>query len=227
MRIYVLLGFVICLIGGMVVGSVSADLPSTVNWAARGAVPPVRDQRMCGGDFAFAAAGAVDSLEAIFGEGLASVSEQQLLDCTSAYGGKGCAGASLDTAFDYIVANGITTSQAYPLTGSSGTCKVNGGAIKIKSYTEVPRGDCKALEAAVARQPVMAVVDALNWESYHGGIFSSCTSKLNHAVLVVGYTPEYWIVQNSWGTTFGEQGYIRLKKGNTCGICELAAYPNH
>jgi C1A family cysteine protease len=77
----------------------------------------------------------------------------------------------------------------------------------------------------------MVVVDASNWGSYHGGIFSSCKSNVNrnflHAVLLVGYTPEYWIVQNSWGTSFGEQGYIRLKKGNSCGICDMAVYPNY
>jgi len=205
-----------------------ANLPAEVNWVSRGAVPPVKDQGLCGGDYAFAASGAVDSLHAIFGKGLVSASEQQLLDCTSAYGAHGCNGAGLEDAFKYIVANGMTTSDVYPYLAKNGPCRVNGGPIKIKSYTEIPRGDCKALQAAVARQPVMAAVDATNWSpAYHSGIFSACGTRLNHFVLVVGYTPDYWIVQNSWGTRFGEQGYIRLKRGNTCGVCDLAGYPNY
>jgi len=225
MRTRAFLGF--CLTVGLAAGCALADPPSSVNWVERGAVSPVRDQGMCGGDYAFAGAGAVNSLHAIFGNGLADVSEQQLLDCSSAYGGKGCPGGSLHTAFDYIAANGATTRDAYPTTGTSGECKINGGAIKISGYTDIPKGDCGALEAAVARQPVMAVINGESLNDYSGGILSSNATDLNldHAVLVVGYTPDYWLVQNSWGSSWGEQGYVRLQRGDRIGICDLATYP--
>ena len=147
-----LLGLAMVLLSSPAAAQKAPELPSNVNWVTRGAVLPVKNQGQCGGDYAFATAGAVGSLEAIFGKGLADVSVQQLLDCTSAYGANGCWGASLGSAFRYIAANGVTITDAYPYTGQGHrqpndpmpTCKVNGGAIKIKSYTEVPRGDCQS-----------------------------------------------------------------------------------
>lgn len=56
----------------------------------------------------------------------------------------------MDDAFKYVIANGITTESAYPYTGVQGKCKVNGGAFKIKSYTDIPKGNCNSLQAAVA-----------------------------------------------------------------------------
>ena len=116
----------------------------------------------------------------------------------------------------------------YPATGTSGQCKISGGAIKIGGYTDIPKGDCGALQAAVACQPVMAVVNGESLSGYSGGIFSSNSTGLNpdHFMLVVGYTPDYWLVQNSWGSSWGENGYVRLQRGDTIGICDLATYPN-
>ncbi|MGA7713259.1 MAG: C1 family peptidase [Rhizomicrobium sp.] len=227
MRILALLGIVVCVTGGLIAASAPAKIPASINWVERGVVPPVRDQGACGGDYAYVTASSVGSLQAIHKKGKVFVSEQQLLDCASAYGGQGCRGGQLETGFQYIIANGATTRESYPVTGDSGECKVNGGAIKIKAYKNLPAGDCKALESAVARQPVMAVVDGMSLYHYSGGVFSSDdpSPKHDHAVLVVGYTKDYWIVQNSWGESWGEQGYIRLKRGNTAGICDMASYP--
>ncbi|MGA7673808.1 MAG: C1 family peptidase [Rhizomicrobium sp.] len=227
MRIRASLGVFIGITGVLVAGNALAKPPSSVNWVERGVVPSVRDQGMCGGDYAYVTASAVGSLLAIHGKGSAAISEQQLLDCSSAYGGHGCRGGELDSGFKYVIAKGATTRDAYPVTGTSGECKIDGGAIRIKSYKDIPSGDCNALQAAVAHQPVMAVVDGMSLYPYSGGIFSSDDSnpKHDHAVLVVGYTPEYWLVQNSWGASWGEQGYIRLKRGNTAGLCDMASYP--
>ena len=227
MRILALLGIVVCVTGGLIAASAPAKIPASINWVERGVVPPVRDQGACGGDYAYVTASSVGSLQAIHKKGKVFVSEQQLLDCASAYGGQGCRGGQLETGFQYIIANGAATRESYPVTGNSGECKVNGGAIKIKAYKNLPAGDCKALEVAVARQPVMAVVDGMSVSNYSGGVFSSDdpNPKHDHAVLVVGYTKDYWIVQNSWGERWGEQGYIRLKRGNTAGICDMASYP--
>ena len=227
MRIRIMLATLLCFTGGLIAAHAPIKIPASINWVERGVVPAVRDQGACGGDYAYVTASAVGSLHAIHKKGMVSISEQQLLDCASTYGGQGCRGGQLETGFQYIIANGATTRDAYPVTGDTGACKVNGGAIKIKAYKDLPAGDCKALEAAVAHQPVMAVVDGMSLYNYSGGVFSSDdpNPKHDHAVLVVGYTQEYWIVQNSWGERWGEGGYIRLKQGNTAGICDMASYP--
>ena len=206
----------------------SNGAPTTVNWVAVGKVTPVQNQGPCGSGWAFSAAEAVASARAIFGPGLVSLSEQQLIDCSSAFSNQGCDGGSPPDAFNYIIANGITTMVAYPYTARQGTCKVNGGAAKIKSWSSVPAKDINALQVAVAQQPVSAMVDTSNWQFYNGGIFSNCGTTPNHPVLVVGYVQNsYWLVQNSWGVTWGQRGYIQLKWGNTCGIADSAAYPNY
>ena len=146
MRILALLGIVVCVTGGLIAASAPAKIPASINWVERGVVPPVRDQGACGGDYAYVTASSVGSLQAIHKKGKVFVSEQQLLDCASAYGGQGCRGGQLETGFQYIIANGATTRESYPVTGDSGECKVNGGAIKIKAYKNLPAGDCKALE---------------------------------------------------------------------------------
>jgi len=211
-----------------------ARVPSKVDWSAKGVISPVRDQKMCGGDYAFAASEAVYSLFAISGKPPADVSEQQLLDCTSAYGGQGCNGSGAYSAFAYIKAHGATTNDAYPYTANSGTCKIEGGPIRIGGYKAIPKGDCKALAAAVAHQPVMAAMAVPEaFMNYKGGVFPTSDCEITstnkelglHAILVVGYTPDYWIVQNSWGPLWGENGFFRIARGNSCGICDTAVYP--
>lgn len=68
-------------------------------------------------------------------------------------------------------------------------------------------------------------VDASNWSSYASGVFNDCDSFLNHGVTLIGATDQYWKIKNSWGTSWGEVGFMRLLKGNTCGICNAASYP--
>lgn len=131
----------------------------------------------------------------------------------------------MDDAFKYVEANGITTESAYPYTAVDGTCSVSGGAFKIRGYTDVAFGDVTQLAADVVQQPISIAVDAANWQLYTGGIFSHCGKQLDHGVLLVGYTSDAWIVKNSWGTSWGESGYIRLARGNTCGLANSASYP--
>lgn len=78
---------------------------------------------------------------------------------------------------------------------------------------------------ALASQPVSVTVDATNWAIYRSGVFSNCGKNLNHAVLLVGITNGVWRAKNSWGSAWGESGYIRLAEGNTCGICTAGSYP--
>lgn len=84
---------------------------------------------------------------------------------------------------------------------------------------------CDDLASAIMKQPVSVAVDASRWSTYSSGILSNCGTAINHMVLLVGMADEYWKCKNSWGTIWGEQGYIRVARGNTCGICSSAAYP--
>jgi len=81
------------------------------------------------------------------------------------------------------------------------------------------------MQSAIATEPVSVAVDAQNWQHYTGGIFNNCGTSLDHGVIAVGYTATYWYVRNSWGTGWGQSGYIQLGPGNTCGILSSASYP--
>lgn len=97
------------------------------------------------------------------------------------------------------------------------------GSFKINVFKNVI--GCNQLVNALSILPISVVVDALNWASYKQGIFNNCTSGINHAVLLVGMTDQYWKIKNTWGTNWGESGFMRLAPGNTCGICNFGSYP--
>ena len=203
----------------------TANLPASLDWRTKGAVTPVKDQGQCGSCWAFGTTGALESLSFISGKGLQSFSEQQLVDCSTAEGNQGCNGGLHENAYAYIESYGITTESTYPYEAVDGTCKISGGAFKISSSVQVPAGDVDQLASAVVQQPITISVDAENWQMYSSGVFSDCGTNLDHEVLLVGYTADYWIVKNSWSESWGEEGYIRLARGDTCGIADDAGYP--
>lgn len=144
-------------------------------------------------------------------------------------------------AFEYVQSNPLNTAQNYPYSsgnGRTGSCQTDlekAGTYGIKGYTAVPAGSCSGLESAINIQPVAVAVDASNWSFYSGGIFNNCGTSLNHGVLAVGYnvsedgSDSYWLVQNSWGTSWGQNGFIKLSasgSANTCGICQDTSYPS-
>ena len=131
----------------------------------------------------------------------------------------------MDNAFKYVKDHGIVHEDQYPYAGvKHASCSQNSGPFKISGYTDVKT--CNDLANAVLLRPVSVAVDATNWSPYHSGVFNNCKTALNHGVLLGGLTDSYWLVKNSWGTGWGESGYIRLTRGNTCGICSAASYPN-
>lgn len=139
----------------------------------------------------------------------------------------GCNGGLMDYAFQYVIDKGITSELLYPYKAVDQNCKKDGGSFKISKFTDVDSGDCDSLADALNTQPIAIGVDAEEWQFYSGGVFSDCGTSLDHGVLLVGVkTGQYWIVKNSWGASWGEQGYIRLADGNTCGICNTASYPS-
>lgn len=220
--------------------------PTSVDWTTKGVVTPVKNQGNCGSCWSFSATGATECRYAIATGKLTSLSEQQLVDCTRGlpYGNLGCSGGQMDAAFKYIEANkGLCTEAAYPYTAKNGDCKSSSCGTfydPIKSYTDVTPRNEGALETAAAAGCVSVAIEAdqTAFQYYSSGVLTgNCGTNLDHGVLVVGYGTqsgqEYWKVKNSWGTTWGEQGYVLIckncnKNGNQgeCGINDDPSFPN-
>ncbi|RXN31728.1 cathepsin S-like protein [Labeo rohita] len=221
------------------VGSSGAAVPDSLDWRDKGYVTSVKNQGKCGSCWAFSAVGALEGqLKKTTGK-LVSLSPQNLVDCSSSYGNKGCKGGSKRAAFQYVIDNGgISSESFYPYKGVQGPCRYKQSkyAAKCTNYTKVRRGDEEALKQAVASiGPISVSIDASRpqFKLYRSGIYRdpSCTNKTNHAVLVVGYGGHagqaFWLVKNSWATTYGEKGYVRMARNqnNMCGIASRAIYP--
>lgn len=192
-----------------------------------------------GSCWAFGTAATIEGITKISKGTLPSLSEQELVDCVSEC--KGCNGGRQDTAFKWVTKNGgITTEADYPYKAQNGTCdttKAKNYAAEITSYEDVPSGNETALMNAVANQPVAVAIDSAGpfFQFYKSGIFRGpCGLNLDHVVTVVGYGGEglnkYWIVKNSWGTSWGENGYVRMWKDSAlqpgvCGIALVGSYP--
>nr|ACF84854.1 unknown [Zea mays] len=220
----------------------AADPPRSVDWRQEGAVTGVKVQGHCGSCWAFSTVVAVEGINAIRTGSLASLSEQELIDCDTDE--NGCQGGLMENAFEFIKSfGGITTEAAYPYRASNGTCdgdrarRGGGVVVVIDGHQMVPAGSEDALAKAVAHQPVSVAVDAGGqaFQFYSEGVFTGdCGTDLDHGVAAVGYgvgddgTP-YWIVKNSWGTSWGEGGYIRMQRGagngGLCGIAMEASFP--
>jgi len=210
-------------------GQVLAD---SLDWRTKGAVTPVKDQAQCGSCWAFSTTGSVEGANQIKSGQLQSLAEQQLVDCAGSAGNQGCNGGLMDDAFEYIIKNGGIGSEAsYPFTAKDGKCKQVTSVATVSKYTDVKKNDEAGLMSAVNIEPVSVAVDAQSWSSYKKGVMSGlCGKSLDHGVLAVGYgtdaSQDYWLVKNSWGTSWGESGFIRLiRNKNECGIAEAASYP--
>lgn len=200
---------------------------SDINWVTEGKVTAVKNQGSCGSCWAFSTTGALESALIVAGkaDNTVSLSEQQLVNCSTT--NSGCNGGLMDRAFTYIKNNGITSEADYPYTGVKGKCvKQTADLTYLNKYTDVAAGCVSDLKVALNKQPVSIAVDATNWSLYKSGVFSNCGTSLNHGVLLVAYTNNTWLVKNSWGTTWGENGFIQLADGNTCGLANVASYPS-
>jgi len=214
-------------------------LPDSVDWRLKKVVTPPKDQAQCGSCWSFATAETLESHWAIATGNLTVLSEQQILDCTPnpqhCGGTGGCEGGTAELAYDRIKElGGLTSEKLYPYVSGRGSdykCKdpIPAPVAKISGYTKLPENEYDALLEAVATVgPIAISVDAASWGGYSSGVFHGCNQKnpdIDHAVVLVGYGTDtklgdYWIVRNSWGASWGEKGYIRLKRSATkeCGV---------
>ncbi|CAN8320414.1 unnamed protein product [Cochlearia groenlandica] len=219
-----------------------SDISESVDWRKEGAVTPVKHQGPCG-CWAFSAVAAVEGITKISKGKLVILSEQQLLDCATDFN-QGCRGGIMSKAFEYIIKNqGITTEDNYPYQESQQTChsttqSMAFPAATISGYETLPMNNGEALLKAVSQQPVSVGIEGTDdsFRHYSGGVFDGeCGTDLHHAVTIVGYGmseegTKYWVVKNSWGQSWGENGYMRIKRDvdapeGMCGLAMLAFYP--
>ncbi|KAH9320632.1 hypothetical protein KI387_015271 [Taxus chinensis] len=209
------------------------QLPETKDWREIGIVSPVKDQASCGSCWTFSTTGA---LEAAYKQATGKsviLSEQQLVDCAGAFNNFGCSGGLPSQAFEYIKYNGgLDTEDSYPYTAKNGVCKydVNNVGAKVVDVVNITMGAEDELKHAVGLvRPVSVAFQVIkDFRFYKGGVFTSnhCAQgpmDVNHAVLAVGYgvseegTP-YWIIKNSWGGSWGVDGYFNMEMGKNMGL---------
>jgi cathepsin L len=214
------------------------ELPASVDWRTQNAVTAVKDQGQCGSCWAFSTTGSVEGAYALATKNLISLSEQQLMDCSQAEGNESCEGGLMDDAFQFIIKNkGICSEADYPYQEKDEACKTGCKSVAtISSYADIPSGNETAMGYAVAVQPLSIAIEADQsvFQDYQSGVLNSaaCGTNLDHGVLIVGYGHDaksgldYWIVKNSWGKSWGMDGYVWLARGfNTCGLDLAASYP--
>jgi len=204
------------------------ELAESVDWTTKGAVTPVKNQGQCGSCWSFSTTGGLEGAWHQATGQLTSMSEQQFVDCSKQ--NSGCNGGLMDYAFSFARGTAVATESSYPYTARDGTCKSSfttaipqGG---VTGYKDVSRS-ASALQSALNVGPVSVAIEADQsvFQQYTGGVITSgCGTSLDHGVLAVGYTGNTIKVKNSWGSSWGANGYVSMD-ASQCGITQSASYP--
>ncbi|OWZ21626.1 Papain-like cysteine protease C1 [Phytophthora megakarya] len=213
------------------------QVAESVDWEDKGGVTPVKNQGMCGSCWAFSTTGAVEGAAFVSSGKLVSLSEQELVDCDH-NGDMGCNGGLMDHAFAWIEDHGgICSEDEYEYKAKAQVCRKCESVVKVTGFQDVNPQDEHALKVAVSQQPVSVAIEADQkaFQFYKAGVFNlTCGTRLDHGVLAVGYGTDngqkFWKVKNSWGPSWGEQGYIRMSReengpAGQCGIASVPSYP--
>jgi len=209
----------------------TVNIPSSIDWRTKGAVNPIKNQGQCGSCWAFSATCSIEGHHQIQSGKLISLAEQELVDCdTKCYG---CNGGLQYYAMRYVHSYGQVLESDYTYKGRDGSCEKSKytAQVKVDKITQVPQLSADALKAAIANGPTSVTVEADRsaFQGYRSGVLNSkeCGTNLDHAITGVGYGSEggqdYYIIRNSWGGSWGEQGYIRIatESGRSKGICGI------
>jgi cathepsin L len=203
--------------------------PKNVDWRRKGVVSPIRNQGSCGSCWTFAAVAAIESHLAIQTGKLIDLAEQELVSCVenprNCGGSGGCNGATEELGFDYVSKHGLTLEEDFPYLAKNSQCDSNivgKSVVKSDGFVKLPENDYNSLMKAITEVgPVSVSVDASYFAFYDSGVFNGfeglCGSEVNHAMVAIGYGTDeklgdYWILRNSWGNAWGEEGYMRLKR---------------
>jgi C1A family cysteine protease len=220
--------------------SLKVALPTSVDWRNQNAVNDIKNQGQCGSCWAFSTVASVEGALAIKSGKLYSLSEQQLVDCSKT--NLGCNGGLPDRAFKYYEVNDACTEDSYPYTSgvtkTGGTCQTSCNYVSlahVKSYVDITPNSDNAMVTAIAQQPVSIGIEAdqRSFQLYTSGIFDDpkCGTNIDHAVNLVGYTNDYFILRNSWGTSWGNKGYMYIARNagqnvnGVCGLYMMGSYP--
>jgi len=196
---------------------------AAIDWVAKGMTTAVKNQEQCGSCWAFSATETIESAMLIAGQQVQNGSPQEIVDCDT--NDQGCNGGDPQEALSWTIQQnppGLDTVACYPYTAQDGTCAQDQctPALKISTVTPVA-GDEGSIYQALQGMPLSICCDAEPWQNYQGGILSAadCGTSIDHAIQLTGYSPSqgaYWIVRNSWGADWGENGFIWLQYGQNC-----------
>ncbi|XP_022747450.1 cysteine protease RD19A-like [Durio zibethinus] len=224
------------------------NLPEDFDWREKGAVTPVKNQGSCGSCWSFSTTGALEGAHFLATGKLVSLSEQQLVDCDhecdpeeAGACDSGCNGGLMNSAFEYTLkAGGLMLEEDYPYTGTDrGTCKFDKTKIaaKVANFSVVSLDEDQIAANLVKNGPLAVAINAVFMQTYIGGVSCPyiCSKRLDHGVLLVGYgsagyapirmkDKPYWVIKNSWGETWGENGFYKICRGrNICGVDSLVS----